>query len=77
VIADCEVFIRAATAVWLSSSSRPAACSELLHLLRLPDLDPADAIGTFWGHAGTRPFGELLIDLEEDGPPGGRVRGLP
>jgi hypothetical protein len=32
----------------------PAARAELLHVLRLPDLDRADAIGTFWGHAQTR-----------------------
>jgi len=38
----------------------------LLHVLRLPDFDRADAIGTFWGHPETRTFGELLIDLEED-----------
>jgi hypothetical protein len=30
------------------------------------DFERADAIGTFWGHPGTRTFGELLIDLEED-----------
>ena len=36
------------------------------HILRLADFDRADAIGTFWGHAETRTFGELLIDLEED-----------
>lgn len=45
----------------------PAARAELLHLLRLPDFDRADAIGTFWGHPKTREFGELLIDLEEAG----------
>ncbi len=44
----------------------PATRAELLHVLRLPDLDRADAIGTFWGHPETRTFGELLIDLEED-----------
>jgi hypothetical protein len=44
----------------------PAARAELLHVLRLPDFDRADAIGTFWGHPETRTFGELLIDLEED-----------
>jgi hypothetical protein len=45
----------------------PAARAELLHVLRLPDFDRADAIGTFWGHPETRGFDELLIDLEEDG----------
>jgi hypothetical protein len=44
----------------------PAARAELSHALRLPDLDRAEAIGTFWGHPETREFGELLIDLEED-----------
>jgi hypothetical protein len=44
----------------------PAARAELLHVLRLPDFDRADAIGTYWGHPETREFGELLIDLEED-----------
>jgi hypothetical protein len=44
----------------------PAARCELLHVLRLPDFDRAEAIGTFWGHPETRSFGELLIDLEED-----------
>jgi hypothetical protein len=44
----------------------PAARAELIHVLRLPDFDRADAIGTFWGHPETRTFGELLIDLEED-----------
>ena len=28
----------------------PAARAELLHVLRLPDFDRADTIGTFWGH---------------------------
>jgi hypothetical protein len=44
----------------------PAARAELIHVLRLPDFDRADAIGTFWGYPETRTFGELLIDLEED-----------
>jgi hypothetical protein len=44
----------------------PAARAELLHVLRLPDFERADAIGTFWGNPETRTFGELLIDLEED-----------
>jgi hypothetical protein len=44
----------------------PAARAELAHVLRLPDFDRADPIGTFWGHPETRTFGELLIDLEED-----------
>jgi hypothetical protein len=44
----------------------PTARAELLHVLRLPDFDRADAIGTFWGSPDTQTFGELLIDLEED-----------
>lgn len=31
-----------------------AARAELLHVLRLPDFDRADAIGTFWGQPQTR-----------------------
>jgi hypothetical protein len=48
------------------SALPPAARAELLHVLRLPDLDRAERIGEFWGHPETRTFGELLIDLEED-----------
>jgi hypothetical protein len=44
----------------------PAARAELIHVIRLPAWDRADAIGTYWGHPETRTFGELLIDLEED-----------
>jgi len=44
----------------------PAARAELLHVLRLPDLERAERIGEYWGHPETRTFGELLIDLEED-----------
>jgi hypothetical protein len=44
----------------------PAARAEPIHVLRLPDFDRADAIGTFWGRPETRTFGELLIDLEKD-----------
>jgi hypothetical protein len=43
-----------------------AARAELLHVLRLPDLDRVEQIGEFWGHPETREFGELLIDYEED-----------
>jgi hypothetical protein len=43
-----------------------AARAELVHVLRLPDFDRADAIGSYWGNPKTRTFGELLIDLEED-----------
>jgi hypothetical protein len=44
----------------------PATRAELLHVLRLPDFDRVDRIGEYWGHPETRPFGELLIDCEED-----------
>lgn len=43
-----------------------AARAELLYVLMLPDFERADRIGEFWGFAGTRRLGELLIDLEED-----------
>ena len=46
-----------------SRRPRSAPRAELLHVFTLPD---SDAIGTFWGHPGTRTFGDLLIDLEED-----------
>ena len=36
----------------------PAARAELLHVVRLPDLDRAERIGEFWGHSETRVFGE-------------------
>jgi hypothetical protein len=44
----------------------PAARAELLHVLRLPDLDRVERIGEFWGYPQSRAFAELLIDLEED-----------
>ena len=44
----------------------PAARAELIHVLRLPDLDRVERIGESWGHPETRMFGELLIDLEEE-----------
>jgi len=44
----------------------PAARAELVHVLRLPDFERVDVIGTNWGHTETRTFGELLIDCEED-----------
>jgi hypothetical protein len=54
----------------------PAARAELLHVLRLPDLDRAERIGEFWGYPETRTFGELLIDLEEDKAARAAVFGL-
>jgi hypothetical protein len=44
----------------------PAPRAEMLHVLMLPDLDRADAIGSCWGNPKTRTFAELLIDCEED-----------
>jgi hypothetical protein len=44
----------------------PPPRAELLHVLMLPDLDRADAIGSYWGNTKTRTFAELLIDCEED-----------
>jgi hypothetical protein len=44
----------------------PAAGTELLHVLMLPDFERAERIGEFWGHPETRTFAELLIDCEED-----------
>jgi hypothetical protein len=43
-----------------------SARAELPHVLRLPEFDRVDAIGTFWGHPEAREFGELLIDCEEE-----------
>jgi hypothetical protein len=34
----------------------PAPRAELLHVLMLPDFDPADRIGEFWGNPKTRPI---------------------
>ena len=44
----------------------PAARAELLHVLRLPDLERVERIGEFWGYPESRAFAELLIDCEED-----------
>jgi hypothetical protein len=44
----------------------PAARAELLHVLRLPDVDRVERIGEFWSYAQSRTFAELLIDCEED-----------
>ena len=49
----------------------PAARAELVHVLRLPDIDRVDAIGSYWGNPKTRTFAELLIDCEEAGRYGG------
>jgi hypothetical protein len=47
----------------------PAARAELLHVLRLPDLELVERIGEFWGHPETRTLGELLIDRRKTRPP--------
>jgi hypothetical protein len=44
----------------------PAARAELLHVLRLPDLERAERTGKFWSYPQSRAFAELLIDCEED-----------
>jgi hypothetical protein len=44
----------------------PAASTDLIHVLCLPNLDRAERIGTYWRHPQTRTFGELPIGLEED-----------
>jgi hypothetical protein len=49
-----------------ASTSSAAARAELIHVLRLPDLDRAERIGEFWGYPESRAFAELLIDCEED-----------
>lgn len=35
----------------------PAARAELVHVLRLPDLDRGERIDEFWGHPATPAFG--------------------
>jgi hypothetical protein len=44
----------------------PAARAELLHVLRLPDLDPRPNGSASSGGTRRREFGEPLIDCEED-----------
>jgi len=44
----------------------PDPCTELLHVLMLPDFDRADRIGEFWSYPQSQTFAELLIDCEED-----------
>jgi hypothetical protein len=46
----------------------PAARTELLHVLRLPDFERVGVIGEYWSNPRTRTFAELLIDAEEDPP---------
>ena len=44
----------------------PAPRAEMLHVLMLPDFEPANRIGEFWGYPESRAFAELVIDCEED-----------
>ena len=44
----------------------PAARAELLHVLRLSELERADQIGDLWSSPLSRGLAELLIDCEED-----------
>ena len=44
----------------------PAPRADLLRVLIVPELDRAEAIGSYWGNPKTRTFAELLIDCEED-----------
>jgi hypothetical protein len=44
----------------------PSRYTSIIHVLRLPDLQPTERIGDFWDSPATRSSGELLIDLEED-----------
>jgi len=52
----------------------PAPRAELLHVLRLPDFDRADAIGCYWGNPKSPNFAELLIDLRGGSDGSGRCR---
>ena len=47
----------------------PAPHAELLHVLMLPDFEPAGRIREFWSYRESRTFAELLIDGEEDRTP--------
>jgi hypothetical protein len=47
------------------SPGHPAR-AKLLHVLMLPDIDRAEAIGSYWGNPKTRAFAELVIDCEEN-----------
>jgi hypothetical protein len=51
----------------------PAARAELIHIVRLPDLERVERIES-GGHPTTRSFGTLLIDLEEE--QGTQARGV-
>jgi hypothetical protein len=44
----------------------PSAHAELIHVLRLPDLDRAERIREFWSYPQSRTFADLLIDCEKN-----------
>jgi hypothetical protein len=50
----------------------PAPRAELLHVLMLPELERADAIGSYWGNPKTGTFAELLIATARRTGPSGR-----
>jgi hypothetical protein len=54
----------------------PAARAQLLRVLMPRDFDRAGRIGEFWASPATRSFGELFIDLEEDGVARAVVAGI-
>jgi hypothetical protein len=43
----------------------PEARAILLHVLKLPDLERVRTIGEFHADPRTRPFAQLLVDIEE------------
>lgn len=43
----------------------PEARAVLLHVLKLPDLERVRSIGEFYADPRTRPFAQLLVDLED------------
>jgi hypothetical protein len=55
-----------APATEASRRAPPAARTELLHVLTLPDFDLVEGIGEFWSYPQSRSSVELLIDCEED-----------
>jgi hypothetical protein len=49
-----------------SGHPRPAPHAELIHVLRLPDLDRAERIREFWSYPQSRTFADLLNDCEKN-----------
>ena len=43
----------------------PAPRAELLHVLRMPDFERADRIGSYWGNQKTQTFAELLTTVRD------------